>query len=112
MEGPVVKMMLWSNGQNEARAYASAEVRRSHPAPVMESERVQIVDPRHTLTLPSGPPCFGSAPRNPDQKVWALPRPAGIELPDRRPATKAQRVVLDPELVAQWRAEASMKESA
>jgi hypothetical protein len=103
-------MMLWSNGKNEARAYAQAEVRRSPHAPAMESERVQIVDPRHTSTMPMGPPCLGS-PRNPDQKVWALPQPAGVELPDRRPATKAQRVFLDPELVAQWRAEANMKET-
>jgi len=104
--------MLSSNGENEARAYTTADVPRSHPEPITETERVQIVDPRHTLTVPSGVPCAGSAPRNPNQKVWALPKPAGIELPDQRPATKAQRVFLDPALVAQWRAEARMKESA
>jgi len=111
MEGSAVKM-LSSNGEKEARAYAKAEVPPSPPEPVMENERVQIVDPRHTVTLPSPLPRLGRAPRNPEQKAWPIPRPAGIELPDGRPATKAQRVFLDPELVAQWRAEAKLKVSA
>jgi hypothetical protein len=111
MEGSAVKM-LCSNGKSEARAYATAGVRLSTPAPEVEIERVQIVNPRHTLTMPSGVPCGGSAPRNPEQKVLALPRHPGIELPDRRPATKAQRVFIDPELAAQWRAEAMLKETA
>ncbi len=111
MEGTNVKM-LRSNGENVARVYAKVELRASPPEPVLATERVQIVDPRNTSTLPGGPPSSRAAPRNPEQKVFPAPKPPGIELPDALPATKAQRVLLDPELVAQWRAEARMKESA
>ena len=34
---------------------------------------------------------------------------AEINLPDARPATKAQRVIIDPDLAARWRAEAAAK---
>jgi hypothetical protein len=109
MEGRAVQV-LRSNGENEARAYAKVEVRPSAQEPEVEVARVRIVDPRHTSTVTRGARRAG--PRNPQQDVWPARKPPGVDLPDGRPATKAQRVMIDPELVAQWRAEAKMKESA
>jgi hypothetical protein len=106
--------VLESNGMNEARAYVIVVVYPAQPEPILEHERVQIVDPRATSTVRSGAPCPSAGPRNPDQRVWPAAKAPGIELPDGLPATKAQRVRIDPELMAQWRAEAAAaaKESA
>ena len=104
--------VLRSNGENDARAYAVVELRPSRFEAAGEIERVRIVDPRHTSTVRRGAPGTGSEPRNPAQMAWRPPKPPGIELPDALPATKAQRVLIDPELLAEWRAEARMKESA
>src|SRR5262249_15432548 len=102
--------VLRSNGENEARAYAEVEVRPSGPEPEAVAERVEIVDPRHTSTVRRGVRRAG--PRNPAQKALPGEKLPSVELPDGRPATKAQRVIIDPELAAQWRAEAKRKESA
>ena len=86
------------------RAPAAARARRG------VAERVQVADPRQTATAPlraargrrpAQPPAEGVAP--------AETTPPAVELPDGLPATKAQRVVLDPELVARWQAEAAAK---
>lgn len=103
---------LRSNGENVARVFVRLEIPASPPGPAMQIERVQIVDPRHTATMPGGPPSSRPEPRNPEQMVFPAPKPPGVDLPDALPATKAQRVLLDPELIAQWRAEAKLKESA
>jgi hypothetical protein len=100
--------ILRSNGENEARAYAKVELRPSPPAPPVDLERVQIVDPRDTVTVRRAAPRSG--PRDPEQRVWPPPPPPAIDLPDALPATKAQRVILDPALVARWRA--ARKETA
>src|SRR5262249_18221798 len=98
-------------GQNEARAYAVMEVPPPRPEPRAEADRVRLADPRRVATAPNGTRRPGPGPRNPDQDAWPLPPPPGADLPDALPATKAQRVLLDPDLVARWRAEAKLKES-
>jgi hypothetical protein len=102
--------VLRSNGGNEERAYAVLALPPTCPEPTGEAERVQIVDPRHTSTVRSGDARPGSGPRNLDQKTWPPPKPPGIELPDGLPATKQQRIYIDPALVAEWREEARMRE--
>jgi hypothetical protein len=110
MRKPTMQILI-SDGRNEARAYAKVVVHSSRPEPSVEMERVQIVDPRLTSTVQLGTPSAGSGPRNPEQTVWAQPEPPAVDLPDRLPVTKAQRVFIDPELVARWRAEAQTKET-
>jgi hypothetical protein len=110
--GAAIVKVLRSNGENEVRAYAVVDLWPSHVEGAAEIERVLISDPRHTSTVRCGVGGTGSGPRNPAQMAWRLPKPPRIELPDALPATKAQRVLIDPELIAEWRAEARMKESA
>lgn len=94
---------LRSDGALNARGYATAAVPPARPSPVLEAERILIVDPRRTATLPASQRA-GAGPRAPEQ--LRRPKPsAGIELPDARPLTKAQRVWIDPELLVQWAAE-------
>lgn len=100
---------LRSDGAMNARGYATASVPRSRPDPVPEAERVMIVDPHRTVTVPSSRR-HGGGPRAPEQVRWPEPS-SGIELPDERPLTKAQRVWLDPELVARWKAEGRQSSS-
>jgi hypothetical protein len=103
--------ILRSNGENEARAHAWITVPASPAAPALDAERVVVVDPRRTATI-SGPP-RSSGPRNLEQKVWPAPKAPGIELPDRRPLTKAQRFWIDPELLVEWeREEAERRQGA
>jgi hypothetical protein len=86
-----------------------APVPPSEPGPVPDEERVVIVDPRRAPTLPSDRR-KGAGARAPDQ--MRRPEPSnGIELPDARPLMKTQRVWIDPELIAQWRAEAELTAS-
>ncbi len=101
--------VLRSNGQNEAHAYAMLDVPPSRPEPPVDLERVHLRDPRRVPTAPIGAVLTG--PRNPEQRVWPAPAPPGVDLPDALPATKAQRVLIDPDLIAQWRAEAKMEQS-
>jgi hypothetical protein len=97
--------LIRSNGEPSARGYAFASVRPSTPEPPSPAERVVLVHPARTPTLTGSR--VGTGPRNPDQKVWPPPAPPGIELPDGRPLTKAQRFRIDPELIAQWDREAA-----
>jgi hypothetical protein len=101
-----VQVVLESNGKNEARAYAVVALQPAHPEPAAELERVQIVDPRLAATVVTGTVPAGSGPRNPEQKLPSPAKPPEVDLPDALPATKAQRVLIDPEVVARWRAEA------
>jgi hypothetical protein len=95
---------LRSDGALNARGYVTATVPPAPPIPVPEAERVVIVDPRRTATTPTSERPGGN-PRAPEQRL--LPEPStGIELPDGRPLTKAQRVWVDPEVIARWKAEA------
>jgi hypothetical protein len=103
--------VLESHGRNEARAYAVLDVPPPRPEPPVVAERVLVVEPRATATLRRGARA-ASGPRNAEQKVWPLPPPPAVDLPDGLPADKAQRVHLDPESVARWKAEAKAKEQA
>jgi hypothetical protein len=104
-------LVLTSDGEPEARAYAEASVPRTQPPPPMPEARVQLVDPHETETLAGSP--ASSGPRNPEQMIFPAPKPPGVELPDGRPIMKTQRIIIDPELLAQWdREEAERKEAA
>jgi hypothetical protein len=108
-------VVLRSNGENEARVYATVDVPPRGVAPgVEEKERVQIVDPRQTATVRRSARRAGAGPRNPQAKTLppAETTPPAVELPDARPPTKAQRVILDPAVVARWRAQAREEEAA
>ena len=102
--------VLRSNGENEARVHATVElpVRRVEPTVNQGEARVQIADPQQTSTVRRSARRAGAGPRNPQAKVLppAATAPPAVELPDGLPATKAQRVILDPEVVARWRARA------
>jgi hypothetical protein len=100
-------MSLKSNGELSARGYAVVEVRRGAPEPPVAPERVVIVRPTQTATRTG--PRAGSGPRAPDQQTWPPQKGPAIVLPDGRPLTKAQRFWIDPELLAQWDAEAKME---
>lgn len=101
---------MGSEGQNELRVYATMDVPVSRPDPAMETERVLLVDPRDARTAPSSASPANTGPRNAEQAVWPPPPPPAIDLPDGLPATKAQRIHIDPELIARWREEAKLKE--
>lgn len=94
---------LRSDGALSARGYVTTCVQPSRPGPVPDAERVVLVDPRRTATAPTGEQA-GAGPRAPEQLRRPEPSP-GIELPDGRPLMKAQRVWIDPELLAKWDAE-------
>jgi hypothetical protein len=104
--------ILRSDGQREARAYTLATVPAPRPEPPLQGERVAVCDPRDSCTAPSSARAAGTGPRNADQAVWPPPGPPALDLPDALPATKAQRVYIDPALAAQWREEARRKGSA
>ena len=93
-----------TNGELAARAYALAPVPRRSVSPVADVARVEIVDPRRAATLRTHRRA-SSEPRDPGQNEWRAPKRPGVELPDARPIMKAQRVFVDPELVAQWEQE-------
>lgn len=97
--------ILRSNGELTARAYARVDVPVGGSAPACETARVLIVDSRRTETI-SGPP-KRSGPRNPEQSIWPPPKAPGVELPDGRPLSKAQRIWIDPDLIDQWEREAA-----
>jgi hypothetical protein len=92
-----------SDGASIARGYVVA--RPPSPVPILPgvAPRVVIVDPRRVATLRVDRPT-GGGPRAP-QQIHLPKRPTGIELPDGRPLTKAQRVYIDAELIEQWTAE-------
>lgn len=93
-----------TNGDLAARAYAVGRPPPPIVPPVVEIERVEILDPRRTVTLLSDRPrCPGA--RDPAQMEWRGVKPLRVELPDGRPIMKAQRVFVDPDLVEQWEQE-------
>jgi hypothetical protein len=97
---------LRSNGETEASAYVETVLPASRAEPALEEERVAIVDPRHTPTLRLDKPPQTSGPRNEAQATLPEPGELAVELPDARPTTTSQLVVVPPELAAQWREEA------
>jgi hypothetical protein len=85
-------------GQAEARAFVAAEIREEPLRPTLEMDRVQVIDPRHSPTLPPSVLRKKSGPRAPE----APPRGAsGAGATDRmqRPATKMQVIKIDPEML-------------
>jgi hypothetical protein len=95
--------ILRSDGAATARVYATIAVPETPAAPPVETERVIIIDPRRVPTR-TGPP-KSSGPRAQEQMRRAEPKPPGIELPDRRPLMKTQRIWIDAELLEQWEKE-------
>jgi hypothetical protein len=93
-----------TNGEPTARAYAIVRVPSPIAAPLVELARVEIVDPRRTVTLRVDRP-RGPGPRDPAQKEWRGAKRLRVELPDGRPILKTQRVFVDPELIEQWEQE-------
>ena len=93
-----------TNGEPVARAYAIVRVPSPIVAPLVELARVEILDPRRTVTLRVDRP-QGPGPRDPAQHAWRGAKRLRIELPDGRPILKTQRVFVDPELVEQWEQE-------
>jgi hypothetical protein len=100
---------LRSDGENEASAYVEADVPSSRVEPTIEMERVAVSDPRRTPTLRLDERPRASGPRNPAQKTLPGPEELRVELPERRPLTKAQPVIVPPELAAKWREEAKKR---
>jgi hypothetical protein len=98
-----------SDGVLSARGYAVMEVRPAGPEPPAPAERVMVVRPTHTATRTGRR--AGAGPRNPQQTAWPPAKGPPIVLPDGRPLTKAQRFWIDPEMLAQWDAEASARSS-
>ena len=99
-----------SDGEPSMRGHACFALPGRAPEPEPEDgERVVITDPRATSTLAGAP--SGAGPRDPDQGAWPPPKPPGIELPDGRPLTKAQRFWIDPELLATWDDEERRKQA-
>ena len=103
--------VLRSNGEDEMRVYAKLDLppRRVEPE-VKREDRVQLTDPRQTSTARRSARRAG--PRNPQARTLPPAETArlAVELPDGLPMTKAQRIVLDPAVVARWRAEARQAE--
>ena len=93
-----------TNGEPVARAYAIVRLPSPIVAPLVELSRVEILDPRRTVTLRGDRP-RGPGPRDPRQKAWQGEKRLSVELPDGRPIMKTQRVFVDPELVDQWEQE-------
>jgi hypothetical protein len=93
-----------TNGEPVARAYAIVRVPSPIAAPLVELARVEILDPRRTVTLRADRP-QRPGPRDPAQNEWRGAKRLRVELPDGRPILKTQRVFVDPELVEQWEQE-------
>ena len=92
--------ILRSNGENTACAYTWVAIPEPGLVPSTNAERVVLCDPRDADTMARSPQSSG--PRNPAQRVPLVPKQPGIELPDNRPLTKAQRFWIDPELLVKW----------
>jgi len=98
-----------SNGEDTLAVYVAPH---APPAPARaarardddDGERVAISDPRSTATVELRALPLRPGPRNPDQRTLR-PRGPRVELPDRRPLTRAQIVIIPPELIARWRGE-------
>ena len=85
-------------GQAEARAFVEAGIPAEPLRPTLEMDRIQVLDPRHSPTLPPDVLRKKSTPRAPEQKE----RPEVLEritTPMERPATKMQVIKIDPEVL-------------
>jgi hypothetical protein len=99
--------VLCSNGALAAKVHASVIVRPSAPEPPHPAERVELGHPRRVPTARSGSPRGDLGPRVPEQRTLVPAESPAVDLPDDRSAREAQRVFIDPELAAKWRAEAT-----
>jgi hypothetical protein len=87
-----------SAGEAEAKGFVEAELPDEPVHPTMEMDRVQVVDPRHSPTLPRIELRKVSGPRAPEQMT--KPEAAGaVQAPLARPATKMQPIRIDPEML-------------
>jgi len=97
---------LRSNGEAALAVYVAPHVAPPTPAPgvVDDGERIALADPRSTATVELRALSLRAGPRNPEQRTLPSSEPH-VELPDGRPLTRAQRVMIPPELIARWRRE-------
>lgn len=97
-----------SAGEAEAKGFVEAELPDEPVHPTMEMDRVQVVDPRHSPTLPRIELRKVSGPRAPEQMT--KPEPAGaVQAPLARPATKMQPIRIDPEMLMNLSRQAAEK---
>lgn len=96
---------LRSNGETKLALYVAPYAPPAGaPGAVDDGERVTLCDPRSTETVELRALALRRGPRNPEQRTLRSPEPR-VELPDGRPLTRAQRVLVPPELMARWRRE-------
>jgi hypothetical protein len=96
---------IQSHGEDAAKAYARGQVAPRPLNPTMEMETVWIEDAKR-MPPPGSIAKVGSGPRNPDQRAPLTEKKGpSIELPAGLPVTKLQPIVIDPELLAEWRAQ-------
>jgi hypothetical protein len=104
----VPRSIVKSAGEAEARGFVEAELPDEPVHPTMEMDRVQVVDPRHSPTLPRIDLRKVSGPRAPEQLT--KPEAAGVvHAPLERPATKMQPIRIDPEMLMQLSRQAAEK---
>ena len=92
-----------SDGEDEARAYAEAEVPEPSLTPTMEMDRVQVVDPRRAPTMRREDMFKGSAPRAPEQTAPSAPAAPGVDAPLGLPGNKLQPLLFDQEFLEELR---------
>ena len=102
-----VSIIYRSNGEDSLRAYVTCDVPRFAAPPPEPEPRVVLADPHLTATAERR--VASSGPRNADERVWPRPKTPGVQMPDARPLSKAQRFIIDPDLMAQWEDEARSK---
>jgi hypothetical protein len=92
-----------SDGEDEARAYAEAEVPEPSLTPTMEMDRVQVVDPRRAPTMRREDMLKASGPRAPEQTAPSAPATPGVEAPLGLPGNKLQPLLFDQEFLEELR---------
>ena len=92
-----------SDGEDEARAYAEAEVPEPSLTPTMEMDRVQVVDPRRAPTMRREDMLKASGPRAPEQTAPSTQVAPGVEAPLGLPGNKLQPLLFDQEFLEELR---------
>jgi hypothetical protein len=90
------------HGEDAAKGYAIGEVGPRPLNPTEEMQRVWIDEARR-LPKPGGDERKGNGPRNPEQKAPLSDKDSGVTLPAGLPVTKLQPILVDSELLMQWR---------
>jgi hypothetical protein len=98
--------VLFSNGANEARAYAELALPAPAAEPPTPAETIALTEPGALPPPRVETKAAGAGPRNPAQTVLPAEGELEVELPEGLPLTEAQVIIVPPELAAQWREEA------